>query len=392
MKINFIGGFFLKHKISEYEKNTDGVVHYAADNLQQAIISGLEMYDDVKLKLFTAPFLINFPRYKKVFIRAEKFKNFRIVPFVNIKILDSISKRIALNSIIKKEIENESEDNHIIIYGMFDYFVQSLPFNYKNKVCLVVPDLPTMMGGDIRKLKIRLYYWYLSKVFSKNLSKVDSFVFISKYMQEHIDVGERPWIVIEGIYNTQNTLPDQIKEKNPTILYTGTLDVRYGILDLLEAFSLIEDENFSLWICGEGAGKKDVQQAVLNDSRIKYFGQVNNKDAQILQRKATVLVNPRKNEGEFTRYSFPSKTMEYLATGTPSVMYKLDGIPEEYHEYFFSPKDNSPEALKDVLIEVAYMDLAERFIFGRKAREFILNNKNPKVQVGKILDMIEKVT
>ena len=38
-------------------------------------------------------------------------------------------------------------------------------------------------------------------------------------------------------------------------------------------------------------------------------------------------VNPRQNNEEFTKYSFPSKTMEYLASGVPVVAYKLDGIP-----------------------------------------------------------------
>ena len=44
-------------------------------------------------------------------------------------------------------------------------------------------------------------------------------------------------------------------------------------------------------------------------------------------------MNPRSADAEYTKYSFPSKTIEYLATGVPVVMNRLPGIPEEY-EYF----------------------------------------------------------
>ena len=49
--------------------------------------------------------------------------------------------------------------------------------------------------------------------------------------------------------------------------------------------------------------------------------------------KATLLVNPRPTTEEFTIYSFPSKNMEYMASGTPLLTTKLPGMPEEYHQY-----------------------------------------------------------
>ena len=71
------------------------------------------------------------------------------------------------------------------------------------------------------------------------------------------------------------------------------------------------------------------------------MGQVSLNEARALQKTADVLVNPRLNEGEYTKYSFPSKTMEYLSTGRPVVCYKLDGIPDEYDKH---------------LMEVVYMN------------------------------------
>ena len=63
--------------------------------------------------------------------------------------------------------------------------------------------------------------------------------------------------------------------------------------------------------------------------RIEFLGMLPRTDVLELQSKATILVNPRQPVGDFTKYSFPSKTIEYMASGTPLLMYKLPGIPEE---------------------------------------------------------------
>ena len=55
------------------------------------------------------------------------------------------------------------------------------------------------------------------------------------------------------------------------------------------------------------------------DNRIVFKGMVPNKIVVEDQLKATLLVNPRPSIGEFTRYSFPSKNMEYMVSGTPMV-------------------------------------------------------------------------
>lgn len=391
MVINFIGGFFPKDKLPEYVENSTGEVHYAANALQQSIITGLNLHEGLSTNLITAPFVEHFPSYRKIFIKKEQTKDYTIAPFINLKILDSITKTFSLRRIIKREIKNNREDI-ILIYGMFEYFLMSIPANYKNKVCLVIPDLPRMMGGDMTKLKIKIYIWLIEKLIDKNLHKVDCFVFISKYMKEYIDVGDKPWVVIEGIYNSQQLIEEQKKEEDIVILYTGTLDRRYGIIDLLRSFSLIKEQNFQLWICGEGLGKKDVENAASKDNRIKYLGQISNMEAQILQRRATILINPRKNDMEFTKFSFPSKTMEYLASGTPTIMYKLDGIPQEYYPHFFRPSSNEPEAMKDAILKVANLSVDERQKFGNNAKEFVLKFKNPEVQVGKIITMLNNIS
>ena len=61
-------------------------------------------------------------------------------------------------------------------------------------------------------------------------------------------------------------------------------------------------------------------------------------------RRADVLVNPRPNEGEYTKYSFPSKNIEYLLSGNPVVGYMLSGMPEDYRRFVYEISPNSEPA------------------------------------------------
>jgi glycosyltransferase involved in cell wall biosynthesis len=128
-------------------------------------------------------------------------------------------------------------------------------------------------------------------------------------MSKHFKIENKPWVVIEGMVN-----PEEIDLSNSTeksnkkiVLYTGTLAKRYGILDLLDAFVEIEDVNFELWICGAGDTEDQIKLTSKQDKRIKFLGLLPREQILNLQRSATVLVNPRNAEGEYTKYSISIK-------------------------------------------------------------------------------------
>jgi glycosyltransferase involved in cell wall biosynthesis len=162
-------------------------------------------------------------------------------------------------------------------------------------------------------------------------------------------------------------------------------------MNLLDAFEKITDLEYRLWICGEGELRKEIIKRSRRDPRIIYYGQIPRERVLQLQREATVLVNPRTSEGEFTKYSFPSKTMEYLASGTPSIIHKLPGIPDEYFKFCFVPEEENSNGLYNMIVKVCEMESSELEIFGRKAQDFILKFKNPSYQCGKILLMLNQL-
>ena len=80
--------------------------------------------------------------------------------------------------------------------------------------------------------------------------------------------------------------------------------------------------------------------------------------------------------------------MEYLASGTPTLMCHLPAIPKEYDEFIYYFMDESVEGIKEKIVEVCSKSQEELMTFGQRASSFIRDQKNPQVQMKRVLDTI----
>lgn len=103
-----------------------------------------------------------------------------------------------------------------------------------------------------------------------------------------------------------------------------------------------------------------------------------------------MLINIRDSKEEYTKYSFPSKTIEYMASGTPLLTTELLGIPTEYYDYVYTLDDETEKGLSDKLKEILSISDNDLAIQGKKAMDFILNEKNSKIQGKKIAEFLNK--
>ena len=397
MNVIFLGGLFPKEMKNEIENKSIGVIQYAADALQWAIVEGLGK-QTIRLKIVNLLYIGSYPlRYKDFWIKPSCFSH-RLgaddfnVGFLNLPLYKLFSRYYNTKKYLKNIVDNNNEV--ILIYAIHTPFIKAaVDLKKRNpsiKICLIVPDLPEFMS-DNEGFIIRCLKSIEKKILGGLLKKVDSFVLLSDFMHEPLNVENRPWVRVEGIFCAKENVDIVKKESFKTILYSGTLAKRYGILNLLEAFSMIKDENFRLWICGDGDAKEELNKIAKNDNRITNFGQITRDEVLLLQKRATVLVNPRTSEGAYTKYSFPSKTMEYLASGTPCIMHNLEGIPKEYFDYCYISYNESSFGLYETIISVCKKEQSELNEFGERAKNFILKNKSADKQCEKIYNMLKKL-
>jgi glycosyltransferase involved in cell wall biosynthesis len=157
----------------------------------------------------------------------------------------------------------------------------------------------------------------------------------------------------------------------------------------VQTFTKLKDNRVKLVLCGDGDAMNPISAIAEYDKRIIVKGKIPHSEVMQYLHSASILINPRKPEGEYTKYSFPSKTMELLASGVPTIMYKLPAIPEEYFNYSIALNDTSDTTLLNAIENLLSMPLEDRVSMGNKARQFIINNKNPKIQVNKILKLLK---
>lgn len=108
-------------------------------------------------------------------------------------------------------------------------------------------------------------------------------------------------------------------------MYAGLLEKVTGIDLLLEAFHQIDIPNIQLAVSGKGGLNSLVEEYAARDARIINLGYLEYDQYLENLKKADVLVNPRNMNLEENKNNFPSKIMEYLATGKPIISTKFAG-------------------------------------------------------------------
>jgi Glycosyltransferase len=395
---------FGHYPIEEYQTillNSKSGAQFAADALQWSFITGFEE-NNILPKIINLPYIGSFPkRYSKLFYETNKlcytFNNntYASYKFCNLSLYKMISRYYVTKKSLFNDFNNKHNTQTLVIYSVSTPFLKAA-IDYKRKfaltkICVIVADLPEFMS-DSKNILYRLLKNIDGNNVNKYLRQVDAFVLLSENMKERLPINNKPYVVVEGIYNKHDEVDNFEEISNvKQILYSGTLAYRYGIMNLVHAFSKIKNDNYRLVICGDGDSKEEIIELSQKDSRINYLGSLKREEVLKLQKQSSLLVNPRTPEGEFTKYSFPSKTMEYLASGTPTLLYKLPGIPDEYYNFCFTVEKLGIDELAYKIDEILSKSDKELKEIGDKAREFILEKKNPKVQCAKVIDMINQL-
>lgn len=395
MNILFIAQYYPEQLLPTFLKQTKVGLDFAAHNLHRALLQGFRE-NGQDIEVLNAPHLGSFPPYYKFpFVPSYKSEKEHIYSFSYLNL--SYVKRWDIKRQMHREMQRwceRTEGEKMIFFYNFTALtvLPELKRKFKDvKACLLVTDLPEYMAAD-NSLLTRLNRGISSTFASDDKSYfnyVDGYVLLAPAMRERLPMNGKPWIQVEGIYNPEDDKALVEKTAEKVILYTGNLGRRYGLPELLEAFHRIENDDYRLWICGTGDGLDDVKKYEAMDSRVSYLGTYPRVEVIKLQKKSTLLINPRHSADAYTIYSFPSKTMEYMASGTPTLMSRLKSIPQEYDEHLYYFEDESIDGFSRRIVEICEKSSDELQNFGVRASQFIMKYKTPQPQVEKILSFMK---
>lgn len=290
----------------------------------------------------------------------------------------------------------------------FGGFFQVLQYSKRDTVLLVdILDacivLGSIIGAKIKGIKvigivtdIPDYLFVIGKLHAKlanlNIRFCNAYVLLTEQMSEIVNKKKsKPYLVMEGHVPSEHTHMNEkvVKYPEEVCLYAGILDVRYGVAELVEGFLLANIQNAKLHLYGEGEYKEELLQIAKDHPSICYFGVKRNAEIVEEEKKVSLLINPRPTNQEFVKYSFPSKNLEYMASGTPTLTTCLPGMPEEYNAFVFRILEESAEGIATIIKEIFALSKDEREEFGKRAKQFVNTYKSEEAQANKLRTFIE---
>lgn len=327
----------------------------------------------------------------KIFIKKDYEKEgsilFNYLTVINLPILKNIF--IILAAMIEMFKLAKCKDR---VFLMADCLNQSVSFGaviaskiLGIKSIGIITDLPDFLSNKGKNNFNNM----IIKMFNNYVLLTDE---MNNYIVDNITHKKKSYIVIEGSvdYTILNETTYEKYEKK-VCMYTGTLAKIYGIEYLVKGFIKANVLNSELHIYGDGDFKNELIDLCKKNSNIKYFGTKPNEYIVEEQKKATLLINPRPSNEEFTKYSFPSKNLEYMASGTPLLATDLSGIPDEYKRYEYIIENENIDGIANMFRYVLNLTDAELRKKGKMAQEFVLGTKNNIIQTKKILEWLNNL-
>lgn len=367
------------------------------DSYQKSFREGIEacLGEGEALRLVNSLPVGIFPlHYRKCILPSIRYEDGRIEELggINLPYIKQAMRQKRAEKAILRWAAASEENRTVLVYTLYLPYLKAI-CNVKKKypdlrAAVIVTDLPNEYGlssgrtGLLKKLERRMGDQQLQLC-----KQMDGFVLLTEQMAEVIPCNGKQKIVIEGLIRQGDAAEIPEAADQPfEVLYTGTLSPELGIQEMLEAFACMPDTH--LRICGGGVMAQQVEQFAKQHGNIHFEGFVPHEKALALQAQASALINPRTPAGLFTRYSFPSKTLEYMRSGKPVICYKLDGIPDDYDAYLNYIPTAGAEGIRQAVQRLQEIPPQQRSRMGREARAYVLSHKNPKAQCKRLVEWL----
>ncbi len=333
-------------------------------------------------------------RYRRLWLKSAVRDGgaFRELPSMNLPWFKQAMRAAGAYRAMKRWVQASPENRTVLVYSLYLPYMKAVKRLKRRfadvRATVIVTDLPNELG--IASGRRGLLKWLEYRIGKRRVAlcrAFDAFVLLTAPMAEALPLEGMPSLVMEGLIAEQPAPPEpdsaQAEDARPTVLYTGTLNRELGIAELLEAFRGMPQ--YRLWLCGLGDMRREAEEAAARYGNIRYFGFVPQAQALALQAQAAALINPRTSQGVFTRYSFPSKTLEYLRSGKPVLSCKLEGIPREYDPYLTYIQPETAEGIRTAVQALLALPECEREAIGERGRQFALSEKSSRAQGAKLL-------
>lgn len=400
MKVFYFGSICSNEKFNETVAKSKIKPSASAQNFEYALIKGFSECKDVDITIASAESIAAFPNGNRLFLEKRRDKlteklNAQIIPAVNLYGIKQLNHANGAAKLLKKWLKaNQSyEEKCVLIYGIYPKVAEKLQKMCKMYHCniyVIITDIPSSMFTYTKNQNFlkRLFSAAYRKKAVNLQDKFAGYIYVTESMKDSI-APEKPYIVMETIADI--TIFDSIeatkKSTPPALMYAGALYEKYGVDLIIDSFERMKTDS-ELWLFGSGDYETEIDKRSKVNSRIKYFGRVPREEVLKRETEATLLLNIRNADDEYTKYSFPSKMIEYMLSGTPVLTTKLSGIPNEYDPYYITVINRDVQKIADQIDDILKNVNLRKL--GKSAKKFVKEEKNYNVQAKKVLTFLQQ--
>ena len=307
------------------------------------------------------------------------------------KLLQRVKAKTQFIKQIIKEYSKENKNGIVVVdalaSGATEISVQAK--KYGLSVISIITDFYSDTLGK-GSLYTRIRQEIRNRIFYRQFSYSDLYVILAPAMAERLP-SHAPCFLTNGICDSEMREPEEYESEGKVCMYTGEIRKMYGIHNLVEAFLKVNDSEAQLHLYGHGMDNYPELKTIIEENPcIKYFGTVPNSQIIEVQKKASFLINPRlvTGFGDYVKYSFPSKNVEYLMSGKPLIATKLPSMVEKYEDYVYFFEDDTVEGMEKTLRYCFSLSKEELAAKAAKARHFAYDSMNNKTVVEKMLESL----
>lgn len=396
MEILYISALSSERLIQLIYEQTGTNPGFAVQKFSRLLVKGLEA-NGCPIIAFTNPPVVRGVMSKLLVClgkEEEKGVKYKYIPFLNFPILKHLC--VIFYSFF-----------YVLFWGLSNRKEKAIVCDVLNVSACIGALLATKLNRiqsvgvvtDIYGLMISQHRTGLSALISRIAKKIhdvyvknfNKYILLTEAMVNLVNPKNRPYMIMEALCDSYlaNTEFKPCEKTQPrTVLYAGGLFEKYGLKMLVEGFIKANIENATLILYGSGSYVEELKDVCSTYANVEYRGVAPNEEVVAEELRASLLVNPRFTTEEFTKYSFPSKNMEFMASGTPLLTTKLPGMPNDYYPYVYLFEEETVNGYAEALTKALSRSELDLIEFGIKGREFVLNQKNNIYQGKRILSFI----
>ena len=344
-----------------------------------------------------------FPRSRTIYVPATRHElesglSVRMVPFINLPVLRPLSVGITVCFELRRWSEaSRSARRAVLTYNLTEPpgLLTLIGARLAGAVAIASVNDIFVPGETVADSWSRRVDFWLQR---RLIKRFDGLSAPTRRIRETF-APEVPWVRNEGGVSENVARrfegPASPREATPerpfTIVFAGSLTDINGVPELVAGFARLAGSGYRLIVAGRGPEEGLIRRAAERDSRIEFRGYLSEDAVLSLYAEADLLLNLRITVRVNTDYFFPSKLIEFLATGVPVLSTSTGHVKDEFGDVLFLLEQETPDALAARLSDLASMDARDRWCIGAAARRQVLDSHRWSVQGCRLATFIGQV-